>query len=203
MRVPRGRLGAGGRSLRAWRQWRGLRGWCGQRPGPGGMPAGCAWPPPRSWCCACWCCGAVRYLPERDDYAYRALVVAMTDGHLFTLSGAQADALAVRLAPQLGGRRLGPGPGGGPVQWVRLPGGGWVSEKDPGSPYLAVAFQAVGLIGWRRCCMPRWPAWAWTPGAGAGSAGPAARPRPACTAPRVRPFCSAGVLTCRPLPRPR
>src|SRR5580693_4770158 len=89
---------------------------------------------------------AVRYLPEPDDYAYRALVVAMTDGHLFTLSGAQAHALAVRLAPQLGGRRLGPGPGGGPVQWVRLPGGRWISEKDPGYPYLAVAFQALGLI---------------------------------------------------------
>jgi hypothetical protein len=29
---------------------------------------------------------------------------------------------------------------------VRLPGGGWISEKDPGYPYLAVAFQALGLI---------------------------------------------------------
>src|SRR5580698_11483033 len=60
---------------------------------------------------------AVRYLPEPDDYAYRALVVAMTDGHLFTLSGAQAHALAERLAPQLPGNRLGPGRGvmiGGP-----------------------------------------------------------------------------------------
>jgi hypothetical protein len=89
---------------------------------------------------------AVPYLPGPDDYAYRASVVAMTDGHFFTLSGAQAHALAVRLAPQLGGRRLGPGPGGGPVQWVRLPGGRWISEKDPGYPYLAVAFQALGLI---------------------------------------------------------
>ena len=30
------------------------------------------------------------YLPEPDDYAYRASIVAMTDGHLFTLSEAQA-----------------------------------------------------------------------------------------------------------------
>jgi hypothetical protein len=86
------------------------------------------------------------YLPEPDDYAYRASIVAMTDGHFFTLSGAQAHALAGQLAPQLGGSRMGPGPGGGPIQWVQLPGGRWISEKDPGYPYLAVAFQALGLI---------------------------------------------------------
>jgi hypothetical protein len=86
------------------------------------------------------------YLPEPDDYAYRASIVAMTDGHFFTLSGAQAHALAGQLAPQLGGNRLGPGPGGGPVQWVQLPGARWISEKDPGYPYLAAAFQALGLI---------------------------------------------------------
>ncbi len=89
---------------------------------------------------------AVPYLPEPDDSAYRASIVAMTDGHFFTLSGAQAHALAVQLAPQLGGNRLGPGPGGGPIQWVQLPGGRWISEKDPGYPYLAVTFQALGLI---------------------------------------------------------
>lgn len=89
---------------------------------------------------------AVPYLPEPDDYAYRASIVAMTDGHFFALSGAQAHALAVQLAPQVGGSRLGPGPGGGPVQWVQLPGGRWISEKDPGYPYLAVAFRALGVI---------------------------------------------------------
>jgi hypothetical protein len=86
------------------------------------------------------------YLPEPDDYAYRASIVAMTDGHLFTLTGPQAHALAEQLAPQIGTSRLGPGPGGGPIQWVQLPDGRWISEKDPGYPYLAVAFQALGLI---------------------------------------------------------
>jgi len=86
------------------------------------------------------------YLPEPDDYAYRASIVAMTDGHFFTLSPAQAHVLAGQLAPVLGHNRLGPGPGGGPVQWVQLPGGRWISEKDPGYPYLAVAFQALGVI---------------------------------------------------------
>jgi hypothetical protein len=86
------------------------------------------------------------YLPEPDDYAYRASIVAMTDGHFFTLAGAQAHALAVQLSPVIGHNRLSPGPGGGPIQWVQLPDGRWVSEKDPGYPYLAVAFQALGLI---------------------------------------------------------
>jgi hypothetical protein len=82
------------------------------------------------------------YLPEPDDSAYRASIVAMTDGHLFTLSGAQAHVLA----EQLGQNRLSPGLGGDPVQWVQLPSGRWISEKDPGYPYLAVVFQALGLI---------------------------------------------------------
>jgi hypothetical protein len=89
---------------------------------------------------------AAPYLPEPDDYAYRASIVAMTHGHFFTLTSAQARALAARLAPQVGHNRLGPGPGGGPIQWVRLPDGRWISQKNPGYPYLAVAFQALGLI---------------------------------------------------------
>jgi hypothetical protein len=86
------------------------------------------------------------YLPEPDDSAYRASIVAMTHGHFFTLSGAQAHALAEQLAPR---PPHGPplvAPGGGPIQWVQLAEGRWISEKDLGYPYLAVAFQTLGII---------------------------------------------------------
>jgi hypothetical protein len=89
-------------------------------------------------------------LAEPDDYAYRASIVAMTQRHFLTLSTAQADALAARL-PGPGGIGLGPGPGGpgGPgviPQWVQLANGRWISEKDPGYPFLAAPFQALGII---------------------------------------------------------
>jgi hypothetical protein len=29
---------------------------------------------------------------------------------------------------------------------VQLPGGRWISEKDPGYPFLAAPFQALGVI---------------------------------------------------------
>jgi hypothetical protein len=86
------------------------------------------------------------YLPEPDDSAYRASIVAMSHGHFFTLSGAEAHALAEQLAPR---PPHGPplvAPGGGPIQWVQLAGGRWISEKDPGYPFLAVAFQTLGII---------------------------------------------------------
>src|ERR1700741_1424822 len=66
-------------------------------------------------------------LPEPDNYAYRASVVAMTHGHFFTLSGVQAHALAEQLAPQLGGaviavlvawRRAGRLPGSAVAWWL-------------------------------------------------------------------------------------
>jgi hypothetical protein len=68
--------------------------------------------------------------------------VAATHGHFFSLGTAQARALAVRLG------RPGTGPGGPPllVQWVHLASGRWSSEKDPGYPFLATPFQALGLI---------------------------------------------------------
>jgi hypothetical protein len=83
------------------------------------------------------------FLVEPDDYAYRASIVAATQGHFFTLSSAQAQALATRLGSPGGLNPGGPAP---LVQWVQLANGRWISEKDPGYPYLAAPFQALGLI---------------------------------------------------------
>ena len=74
---------------------------------------------------------------EPDDGAYRASIVAMTEGHFLTLSTAQAQALA---------RRLGDNPAAPPNQWVELADGRYISEKDPGYPFLAAPFQALGII---------------------------------------------------------
>ena len=79
-------------------------------------------------------------LVEPDDYAYRASIVAITQGHFLTLSTAQVDRLAAQLpGPVAGGPDV-------PPQWVQLPGGRWISEKDPGYPFLAAPFQALGVI---------------------------------------------------------
>jgi hypothetical protein len=76
---------------------------------------------------------------EPDDGAYRASIVAMTEGHFLTLSTAQAETLA---------RKLGDNPAAPPNQWVELANGRWISEKDPGYPFLAAPFQAIGIIRW-------------------------------------------------------
>jgi hypothetical protein len=76
---------------------------------------------------------------EPDDGAYRASIVAMTEGDFLTLSTAQADTLA---------RMLDDNPAAPPNQWVELPSGRNISEKDPGYPFLAAPFQALGIIRW-------------------------------------------------------
>ena len=89
------------------------------------------------------------FLPEPDDYAYRGSIVAMTDGHFLTLSTAQANALARQLSQgALGPAGLGGRPGPAIAQWVQLSNGRWISEKDPGYPFLAAPFQALGIIRW-------------------------------------------------------
>jgi len=88
------------------------------------------------------CAVALSFEPrmiEPDDYAYRASITAITQGHLLSLSGAQFQALAAQLARSGGG-------GPGIAQWVQLPSGRWISEKDPGFPFLAAPFQLAGLI---------------------------------------------------------
>jgi hypothetical protein len=76
---------------------------------------------------------------EPDDGAYHASIVALTEGHFLTLSTAQAVDLA---------GRLGDNPTAPPNQWVQLGNGRWISEKDPGYPFLAAPFQEFGLIRW-------------------------------------------------------
>ena len=75
---------------------------------------------------------------EPDDGAYRASIVAMTEGKFLTLSSAQVTVLAAKLGDGLGV----------PNQWVELTGGQYISEKDPGYPFLAAPFQALGIIRW-------------------------------------------------------
>ncbi len=76
---------------------------------------------------------------EPDDGAYRASIVAMTEGHFLTLSAGQAEAVA---------RKLGDNPAAPPNQWVELANGRYISEKDPGYPFLASPFQELGLPRW-------------------------------------------------------
>jgi hypothetical protein len=87
---------------------------------------------------------------EPDDSAYRGSIVAMTQGHFLTLSTTQVHALAARVDFWTVGTAIEGPPGSRESllipQWVRLPGGRWISEKNPGYPFLAAPFQALGII---------------------------------------------------------
>ena len=76
---------------------------------------------------------------EPDDGAYRASIVAITEGQFLTLSSAQAQALAGRLRDN---------PAAPPNQWVEVTPGRYISEKDPGYPFLAAPFEKLGIIRW-------------------------------------------------------
>ncbi len=76
---------------------------------------------------------------EPDDGAYRASIVGITQGHFLTLSTAQATTLA---------RSLDDNPDAPPNQWVQLADGRYISEKDPGYPFLAAPFDSLGIIRW-------------------------------------------------------
>jgi hypothetical protein len=69
-------------------------------------------------------------LLEPDDYAYRASIIALSQGHVL-LTNAQYLALKAQLSTH-----------GGPgiEQWVRLKSGKWISQKNPGYPFFAVIF---------------------------------------------------------------
>ena len=70
-------------------------------------------------------------LMEPDDYAYRASIVALSEGHV-ALTTAQYHALSTQV--------------GGIAQWVQLPDGRWMSEKNPGYPFYAVFFQWIHAL---------------------------------------------------------
>jgi hypothetical protein len=70
-------------------------------------------------------------LLEPDDYAYRASIIALSEGHIL-LTNAQYFALQVQLSRH---------DGGSIVQWVHLTNGMWISQKNPGYPFFAVIFQ--------------------------------------------------------------
>jgi len=76
-------------------------------------------------------------LLEPDDYAYRASIVALTQGHLLTLTNVQYQELL---------KQLSSGGGMGIAQWVHTAAGTWISEKNPGYPFLAAPFQALGIL---------------------------------------------------------
>jgi PadR family transcriptional regulator, regulatory protein PadR len=81
---------------------------------------------------------AVPVLVEPDDYAYLASIIGITDGHLLTLSAAQAQSLVSQVQVLSGRPFL--------LQWSQLADGRWISQKDPGYPFLAVPFQLLGII---------------------------------------------------------
>jgi len=76
-------------------------------------------------------------LLEPDDYAYRASIIALTHGHLLSLTNAEYQALL---------KELSNGGGQGISQWVHTASGTWISEKNPGYPFLAAPFQLMGLL---------------------------------------------------------
>jgi len=84
--------------------------------------------------------GAPKIAAEPDDGAYHHSIVAITMGNFFTLSTAQLHALAKEMHDPAGQVV--------PNQWVEVGGGRYISEKDPGYPYLAAPFQALGIIQW-------------------------------------------------------
>jgi hypothetical protein len=96
---------------------------------------------------AALCAVALSVAPQlnADGYAYRASIIGMTDGHFGTLSDAQVHALAAQLdrcPPSARTCQAGPS-----IEfWVQLSSGRWISEKDPGYPFLAAPFQWLGII---------------------------------------------------------
>ena len=74
---------------------------------------------------------------EPDAYAYRASIYALANGDV-TLTRPEYDRLSVTL--------LGTPAGGGIMQWRADGRGVWISEKNPGYPFLVVGFKKFGAL---------------------------------------------------------
>ncbi|HEV2590356.1 MAG TPA: hypothetical protein VGU02_00555 [Gaiellaceae bacterium] len=75
---------------------------------------------------------------EPDDGAYHHSIVAITSGHMLTLSARQLYAVEAKMHD--------PAIGQPPGQWIEVAHNRYISEKDPGYPYLAAPFQELGII---------------------------------------------------------
>ena len=71
---------------------------------------------------------------EPDDFAYRASIVALSHGEIL-LTNAQYLALKASMGLSQGN-----------LQWHHMASGYWISEKNPGYPFVAVLFYALGLL---------------------------------------------------------
>ena len=74
---------------------------------------------------------------EPDPYAYRASISALADGDV-DLTTEQYVELSLKLSRTT--------LGGGIMQWNQRDSGQWISEKNPGYPYLVVIFQKAGAL---------------------------------------------------------
>ncbi len=139
-------------------------------PGPGGPPSRRPDWTELALCLAAFAllCGfaltrAPRLL-EPDDYAYQGSIIALSHGHI-TLSTPQYQAVAkemehldgrslpfaaIRVAEPVNGRSrpvvVAPQRAAGIPQWHQQKNGNWISEKNPGYPFLAVPFYDLGVI---------------------------------------------------------
>jgi hypothetical protein len=77
-------------------------------------------------------------IAEPDDGAYHHSIAAVAMGNFLTLSRPELDAVSASIGDRPGV----------PNQWVELPDGRYISEKNPGYPYLAAPFEAMGIIRW-------------------------------------------------------
>ncbi len=87
-------------------------------------------------------------LLEPDDYAYQGSIIALSHGHL-TLSTSQSYAVLTemeQLDQHSGLLAAAPRQNRGIPQWHQEQDGNWISEKNPGYPFLAVPFYDLGII---------------------------------------------------------